>query len=810
MKKIAITSFFGMLSFVGFAQERFSISATIIDNVTKDKLPFATITLKDIATDRLIGGAVSDENGKIIVKSNVNSVKIQVDYVGYETLILEKNNLSKKYSLGVLGLTPKENQLAGVDLVGRRSDVEIRLDKRVYNVGQNLNAKGTNVSDVLENIPSISLDIDGNLELRGSTNVRILIDGKPSGLVGVNGIDALADLPAESIERVEVITAPSARYQAEGSSGIVNIILAKNTLKGLNGVFNASAGKYDSYGANASLNYKTGKLNFFTNSGYRDNTDIGGAFQDNRYAMATAYDQFVESRYFDRRRMGTNVNLGFDFNPSEKTKLTFSYTQNQRDGDDRTTNDQNHFLSKNVVTKSLRSEIEEDYDQNKQLSFSFAHNFDNKGHKLDITLQREVNIEDEFSDLQTQQLFPQNQLGVFEENNTEEDQTQFLAQVDYVWPIDKNTQFEAGFRTTNEDQDTGFIVQTADANGNMIVDSNLTNFLDFNQKVYAAYSQFGKKWGGFSLLSGVRFEHTSMTVIQKTTREDGNSVFNDFFPTLNLGFELSETANVTLGYNRRISRPRSRSLNPFQSRSSETSFFQGNPYLKPSYSNGFDIGYLKQFKKFTFNSSLYFRRTEKPENRISVESGDFVTVNGVETPVIKRFPINLGRRDQLGIEANSSIRWNPTWRTNVSFNLFKSVETGTYEERVFDNTNESWSGNFRNNLSLPGKINTQINVFFVGPSVSAFGSRKTFGGVNLGINKDILNDKATLNLNFTDVFNTTIYRWNSFTESINTYGEYQRRKPVYRVTFTYRFRQEKERQNNRGGDGYGGGEGFEL
>ncbi|MGB0255147.1 MAG: TonB-dependent receptor domain-containing protein [Flavobacteriaceae bacterium] len=809
MNKLTYVCIFTIISIFCTAQDSYILTATIVDKNTRDRLPFASITLKDASTLELVGGGVSDENGNVVVESKASSIRIQVDYVGYETLVFTKTNLTKRTVLGGLELTPKENQLAGVDIVGRRADVEIRLDKRVYNVGQNINVKGTNVSDVLENIPSLSLDIDGNLELRGSTNVRVLIDGKPSGLVGVNGIDALADLPAESIERVEVITAPSARYQAEGSSGIVNIILAKNTLKGLNGVFNVSAGKYDSYGANASLNYKRGKFNFFTNSGYRDNTNIGGAFQDNNYIQATAYDQFVETRHFDRRRVGTNVNLGFDFNPSEKTKLTFSYTQNQRDGDDQTTNDQNHFLANTTVTKSLRSEIEEDYDLNKQFSFSLTHKFNNKGHKLDITLQREFNIEDEFADLQTQELLPQNRLRPLEENNTEEDQKQFLAQVDYVWPIDKNTQFEAGFRTTNEDQDTGFIVQTADANGNMIVDSNLTNFLDFNQKVYAAYSQFGKKWGSFSMLSGIRFEHTAMTVIQKTTKEDGNSIFNDFFPTLNLGFELSETANITIGYNRRISRPRSRSLNPFQSRSSETSFFQGNPYLKPSYSNGFDIGYLKQFKKFTLNSSLYFRRTEKPENRISVESGDFVEVNGVSTPVIKRFPVNLGRRDQLGIEANSSIRWSTKWRTNLSFNVFRSIERGSYENQVFDNTNESWSGNFRNNLSLTGKINTQINVWFVGPNQSAFGSRKAFGGVSLGINKDILNDKATLNLNFTDVFNTTIYRWNSFTESINTYGEYQRRKPVYRVTFTYRFRQEKERQRRRGQD-FGGDEGFEL
>ena len=810
MNKHLLSLIFIVIAFTGFSQSRYTLTATVIDKNSKDHLPFATMSLKNPDTKEIIGGAVSDENGVVIVNSPLSKVLIQIDYIGYETLVVEKSGLSRKTALGTLALIPKENQLAGVDLVGRRSDVEIRLDKLVYNVGQNLNAKGTNVSDVLDNIPSLSIDIDGNLELRGNTNVRILIDGKPSGLVGLNGIDALADLPAESIERVEVITAPSARYQAEGSSGIVNIILAKNTIKGLNGVFNISAGKYESYGANASLNYKTGKFNFFTNSGYRDNTDIGGAFQDNRYSNNTNYNQFVETRSFDRRRQGTNVNIGFDYNLSDKTKFTLSYVQNQRDGDDQTINDQNHYLSNTAITKSLRSEIEEDYDLNKQLSLSMTHKFNESGHKIDVILQRENNVEDEFADLRTQQIIPTNSTGLLEENNTEEDQKQFLAQIDYVYPIDKNTQFEAGYRTTNEDQNTGFIVQQEDTNGNMVVNERLTNYLDFNQEVHALYTQFGKKWGRFSLLSGLRYEHTSMTVIQKTTSEDGNSNFGDFFPTLNLGLEISETANITIGYNRRISRPRSRSLNPFQSRSSETSFFQGNPYLKPSYSNGFDIGYLKQFKKFTFNSSVYFRRTEKPENRISVESGEFAIVNGEETPVIKRFPVNLGRRDQLGIEANSSVRWSAKWQTNLSFNIFRSVEKGQYEDLNFDNENESWSGNFRNNLNLIGDINSQINFWFQGPSQSAFGSRKAFGGLNLAFSKDLFNENATINLNFSDVFNTQIYRWKAFTENVITNGEYQRRKPVYRITFTYRFRQEKERQRRGGGDDYGDGGGYEL
>jgi outer membrane receptor protein involved in Fe transport len=808
MKKLGIISLLLLCTSYGFAQQRYTISASIQDKNSGDFLPFATITLRNPANNKLIGGAVSDERGKAIIQSSVSNVEIQVDYVGFETLIFTKV-LSKRTDLGSLQLTPKENQLTGIDLVGRRSDVEIRLDKRVYNVGQNLNAKGTNVSDVLENIPSLSLDLEGNLELRGSTNVRILIDGKPSGLVGLNGITALADLPAESIERVEVITAPSARYQAEGSSGIVNIILAKNTLKGLNGVFNVSGGKFDSYGANASLNYKVGKFNFFTNSGYGDNTNLGGAYQENTYMPVGTYDKFYERRSFDRRRVGSNVNLGVDINLAQKTKFTFSYVINDRDGDDITSNQQNHTLLGEDKTRSLRSEVEKDKDVSKQLSFSLTHKFDEVGHKLDVTIQTERIIEDEFSDLQTQTFLPSNSLSLLEENNTEERKKQFLAQLDYVWPIDKNTQFEAGYRSTNEKQDTGFTVLNEIAGGTMVVDEGLTNFLDYEQTIHAVYSQFGKKWNGFSFLAGLRYEHTDWTVIQKTTSEEGNNIFDGLFPTLNIGVEFSETANLTFGYNRRLSRPGARGLNPFRSRASETSFFQGNPNLRPSYSDGFDLGFLKQFKKFSLNSSIYFTRTYEPRQRITVESGEFVEVNGENTAVIKRFPVNFGSQDRLGFEANSAIRWSTKWRTNISFNIFKSIDKGTYENLVLDNENESWSGNFRNNLELPWEINTQVNVWYVGPQESAYGNRKGFGGVSLGLSKDILNDNATINLNFNDVFNNSVYRWNTFTESISTVAEYQRRKPYYKLTFTYRFRQEKDRQR-RGGGNYGGGEGVDL
>lgn len=807
MKKVALNFTVFLLPIFVLAQGQFLLTGEVVDGSNEDKLPFATITLRDINSKKLVGGAVTDENGYFKVESTSNNVAISVDYIGFETLVFDRTGLSKKTSLGQIRLTGSVSQLEGIDLVGRRSDVEIRLDKRVYNIGENLNARGQNVSDVLENIPSLSLDIEGNLELRGNTNVRILIDGKPSGLVGLNGIDALADLPAESIERVEVITAPSARYQAEGTSGIVNIILAKNFLEGLNGVLNTSAGRFNSYGANASINFKTNKLNFFTNSGYRDNTGKGGALQDNAYTAAQGYDRFLEERAFNRERIGTNVNVGVDFTHSDKTKLTLSYVHNQRDGANRTANRQRQYDQESIINESLRSENEASEDLNKQISLSLTQKFNDKGHRLDITIQRERNSEEEYANLQTEQLVPVNNFGPLEKNNTEELQKQFLAQVDYVLPIDKNTQFEAGYRTTNENKDVNFTVLIEDNNGNLVIDENLTNFLDFNQEIHALYTQFGKKWGSFSMLAGLRYEHTALDILQRTTNEDGKSNYGDYFPTLNLGFELSETANITFGYNRRISRPGSWSLNPFRSRSSETSFYQGNPYLKPSYSDGFDFGYLKQFKRFTINASIYFRRTLQPENRISVETGEFVAVNGLDTPVIRRYPINLGRRDQLGIEANSSLRWSPKWQTYVSFNLFSRTEIGSYEGIDFGNKNETWSGNFRNSLVLPWKINSQTNIRFSGPSRSAFGERDANASVNLAFSKDIFKENATISLNFSDIFNSSKFIYKTYTPNVITEGEYQRRRPNYSINFTYRFRQEKERSRSRNyNSDYGGGD----
>ena len=796
---------FFLITLASFGQSRqIVLSGIITDAESSEPLPYATVSVYNRNGD-LADGGIADENGIFKLNLPPNDYSLNFEYIGFESVIIDIKRYSNNINIGTVKLISSFDSLEGVDVVGQSAEVEIRLDKRVYNVSKNNLIRGGTVSDVLENVPSVSVDIDGNIELRGNNNVRILVDGKPSGLIGLGGIDALTRLPAESIEKVEVITSPSARYQAEGTTGIINIILAKRFLKGLNGVFNLSAGRNDTYSGSANLNYRKGKFNFFTNSGYSDRTNKGRAVQDNVYTdPLELVERYVEERQFNRRRQGFNVNIGLDYQMTEKTSLTMSYLTNERDGDDSTINEQSQYQIDGVLVTN-RYEKEIDREDSNQFSVDFEHQFNKQGHKLTATFQTEKNDETETSDINS--FFENGQPSDDSEiNRTVENQERNLAQLDYVFPIDKNTQFEAGYQGTDNKRKIDFEVQIIDQNDNATVDENLSNVLDFEQEVHALYSQYGKKFNTFSFLAGLRFENTRIFVEQLDSSSPlNNKSYNDYFPTLNLGWEISPTASITLGYNRRISRPNAWTLNPFQSRSSKTSYFQGNPKLDPSYSNGIDIGYLKQFKKVTLNSSVYYRKSTDAVSRVAIVTDETVFVNGIETPVIRRLPINLGTEEQFGVEFNTSLRLIKGMRTNASVNLFRRIEKGNYQGISYDSNNTSWSGNLSNSYRLPFAVQSQFSVRYRGPNESSFGKSKGFLYTDLALSKDILNDNATINFRFSDLFNTGKYDYQTITPVAVTDGIYQRREPTYTLTFTYRFRQEKNRQRGRRGS-YGQGD----
>ncbi|MDH7445906.1 TonB-dependent receptor domain-containing protein [Aquimarina sp. 2201CG14-23] len=794
-----------------FAQQNeVSISGKIIDQETKEPLEYATISFITPKENKVVTGGITQANGNFNIQVPAGMYNVSIEFISFKTKTLPQQKLFKSTNLGTISLGLDTEALDDVLVIAEKTTVEIRLDKKIYNVGKDLTVSGGTVSDVLDNVPSVSVDVEGNVSLRGNDNVRILINGKPSGLVGLNSTDALRQLPAESIERVEVITSPSARYDAEGTAGILNIILRRSKLQGLNGALTANTGYPVAAGISGNLNYRTGDFNFFTTSGYNYREVPGNSLAETRFFNIDSEmqidnpDTFLnERRDFDRIRKGLNTNIGVEWYINDSSSITTSFLYRSSDNESNTTNlITEPDLNGNILSSNLRFDPEVEDDITKQYSLNYTKDFDDSGHKLTLDFQIENSEEEEDSRI------TQENITSIELVNTIEGQDRILLQADYVLPIKKNSQFELGSRGNFNELDTEFLVQF-DNNGIVTTDTGLSNNLIYKEQVNAAYTQFGSKSGNFSYLLGLRLEGTRITIDQKTSGDFSRKNYTDLFPTVNLGYQLSKKQSLTLGYNRRIRRPRSRFINPFPSRSSATNIFQGNPDIDPSYSNAFDLGYLNRIGKLTLNSSIYYNRSTQVFTFISEDTGETAIIgNGTEVPIIRRTPVNLSSSDRYGFEFTLTYSPSRKWRLNGSFNAFQNNIRGDFNGQNFDADNFSWFARLSNKLTLPAKIDWQTTAFYAGPSENAQTKREGLFSMNLAFSKDLFKDKASLTFNISDLFNSRKRQSISTTETFISDSEFQWRERSFTLSFTYRFNQKKKRQRSRGNFN-GGDEEFE-
>ncbi len=790
-----------LFSISALAQNEVVITGKILDNTTKTPLEYATVVFKSQSDNKIITGGITNENGEYNIPVETGLYTISFEYIGFKTVKISGKNITKNEDLGSKYLEEDAEALEGVEIIAETTTVEIKLDKKIYNVGKDLTVRGGTVSDVLDNVPSVSVDVEGNVALRGNDNVRILINGKPSGLVGLNSTDALRQLPAESIEKVEVITSPSARYDAEGTAGIINIILRRSKLQGFNGAITTNVGYNPSAGISGNVNYRTGDINIFNTTGYSYRESPGNSFSSTQYKSSGNF--LDEKNEYDRIRKGLNTNLGVEWYINDSASLTTSVFFKDDNDENNTTNLLQQFdSSRNLLSTTTRFDPEIQDEQSIQYALNFTKDFKTSGHKLSFDFQYEDESEDENSLVQANNI-------ITERVATLVDQSSVLLQTDYVLPIGEKSQFEAGYRgnytTTKTDYTVDFF--NSDAN-DFVTNTDLSNFLNFREYLTAVYAQYGSKYGKFSYLLGLRLENTQLTIDQPTSGDYNKKNYTGLFPTVNLNYEISDDENITLGYARRLQRPRSFFLNPFPSRSSVTNYFQGNPDLDPSYSGQFDLGYLKRFGKFTFNSSAYYSHATDVFNFISFDTGEIANVNGEELPIIQRSPINLATNDRLGLEF--TLTYNPSrkWRVNGNFNFFQSDTKGTTPNGLsLDNKNNSWFARVNNKYTLPGKIDWQTSLFYRGPSEDAQNKSEGILSATLAFSKDLFKEKASLAFNVNDVFNSRKRKQNTSTPTFDAYSEFQWRERSFNLSFTYRFNQKKKQE--RGGERNGGDEQFE-
>ncbi|MGV3696261.1 TonB-dependent receptor domain-containing protein [Flavobacterium sp.] len=782
------------------------ITGKITEKTSSLPLEYATVTFKNSKNPKLIFGGITDNKGDYSVDVVPGTYDITFEFISFKPTVVAQKQLDAATNLGTTALEEDATQLKEVVVRAEKTTVEIKLDKKVYNVGSDLMVKGGTVSDVLDNIPSVTVDVEGNIALRGNENVKVLIDGRPSNAINVS--EALKLIPADAIDKVEVITNPSARYDAEGGGGLLNIILKKGKNLGLNGTMLGSVSDPESYGLSGTLNYKSKEFNLFTTQGYNYRNSPGNAFTNSRYLNDdnSIRDYMYETRKNERLNKSYNANLGMEWFLDKTTTWTNAFNYRRSSGDNRDNVFQDYY-DVNFDYDYTRNRINEEKSQSRNVEFTtnITKNFKKEGHKL--TIDGSFSSNTDKNDALITDTSTQNSDVVFDVTGNDQSQKRNLVQTDYVLPIGKGSQFEAGYRGDFSVNTTNYSV-----NRDGVTNPDFTNILEYKEKVNALYTQYGFKVKKFSTLLGLRWEDSDIDVNQLGTRDFTNKKYNNFFPSAFFTYEINEQSSASISYSRRIQRPRGRQLNPFNNLSSNVNIFVGNPDLDPAYTDAIDLGYLNRFKKVTLNTSLYVNKTTDVFQFVRRETGTFE--NGV--PVIISSPINLATEYRSGFEFTLNYSPYKWWKLNGNFNFFYIKTDGDYtyidfnDNEVFqdfDYETTSWFTRLTSKVTLPYKIDWQTNMQYNGAQKNRQGSSLGNFSMNLAFSKDVFKDKGTVAFNISDVFNSRKRIQDTYLPGVvSSHSEMQWRVRQINLSFTYRFnvqkneREKRTRQNQQQGD----------
>ncbi|MET3112816.1 outer membrane receptor protein involved in Fe transport [Pedobacter sp. CG_S7] len=777
--------------------EPVTIVAKVIDAQNNQTVPFATASILDRKTKAIIKVVQTDVNGLLKISGLAPGViTFKISYVGYQTMVRDSITIGtqKQINLGTIKMSPsKGTALKEVQITAQKSTMQLGIDKKVFSVDQSLVSEGGSASDVLQNVPTIQTDMDGNVSLRGSAGVRVLIDGKPSLIAGGNVAQILQSIPASSIESVEVITNPSAKYDAEGQSGIINIVLKKNKKLGFNGSVALTAGNMDSYNANTSLSYQNNKMNIFGNYSYRNGKRLSGGYSNITYLDSTFPTVFAnqnsDSEGLDK---GHNLKAGIDYYLAAKSVLSFSGGFNIRDNNrteliyiDKLDGVMDPIELSNRINTNNRSGSS--YD----INLDFSQKFKKPREELTFNFGFSKGNNDSYQVFDTQ-IYNQNgetvvlPLAVNSNNGIGNDKN-YNIQTDYTLPIGKAGKFETGYRSQIRFSDNNTLAEILNnTTGNYDVDYLVSN--DFNSKdqVHAIYVNYQNQIKNFGYQFGLRGENATLNT-SSGAYSAGNDVlytpgkvaYTRLYPSVFLTQKLKGEQQVQLSYSRRVNRPRGWDTNPFLDTSEPLNYRQGNPNLKPEDVHAYEFSYNKYWPSVTFISSVYFRQTNDVIQRVRTAPD--------EEGITLTTPENLTSEKSTGLELIGKIDVLKAWNFTANVNLFQRNIKGVPEYGILENSGFSWDANVTNNITLPYSITLQIKADYRAPQVVALGKRNAMFGADAGAKYDFPNKKSSLSLNVRNVFNTR--NWSMTTTNPGTTIDFKRymQGPMASLTYSYRF-----------------------
>jgi len=771
-----------------------TLKGVIIDAQSKSPVEYANVVLYKYPENKLISGTITDATGKFeITGLPAGRYKLQYTFIGYDAVENDSVMIGNKgaaLNLGTLSLRSSVKQLDEVVVAGEKALYQNSIDRKVFNVDKNILSQSGTATDILQTVPSVSVDIDGNVSLRGSENVTILINGRPSILTGDNSAAILQQMPANTIDRIEVITNPSAKYDPEGTSGIINIILKENAKLGMNGTATANIGTRGKYNASVSINYNPGKLNYYTTYSFR---------RDKSFDLSESYRMSVfndTANYLDlwgdenNTRMSHVLRAGIDYNINKTNQTGFSLSTNIREseGDDLVDYLQRDY-SKIVLDSFFRKSNELEDFFNYDVSAYYQKKFNDKGHEWKIdgnfstAFDNETNTYDEESYLYT------SNLPTLQNNKDYSIRRNLNFQGDYTNPFSEKSKFEAGFKVNYRSNDNDLKSETLNnLDAIWYNDTNITNRFVYEEQIYSVYATYSTTIGKFSFMPGLSAEKAYRNSELKTTGQQFNKEYFSLFPTLHMVQKLNDRNEISLSYSRRINRPRGQMLNPFADYSDPRTLRIGNPDLNPEYINSVEFSYTFTKGRNSIQPSIFYRQTIDGFARYNEAKSDSSNLITFE---------NLNKSESSGVEIVYIWQLFKWWNVNISGSGFWQAIDATNLDPEYSKSSLNWNAKFISTHPLPEKISLQIMGFYRSPFSTPQGKSLPMYSVTVGVKKDVLKGKGTITLNASDVFNTQQFGMKLNTSEMDFSMLRKRESQIVYLGFTYRFGNAKKSDKNK-------------
>lgn len=825
MKKVISLIFILCLGINIFAQmggsapslsaEKGMIKGSVKETSQKTALEYANVLVYSLPDSSMVSGTITNPQGSFEIKDlSYGKYYIIAEFIGFKKKTIPDLEISKENKVidcGEIVLEPSVTELSEVNVTAEKNMVMYQIDKKVVNIDKKLTAAGGNLVDALENTPSIQVDAEGNVTLRGSSNFTVLIDGKPTALAGN---DALKQIPSSAVANIEIITNPSAKYDPDGSAGIINIIMKKEYKKGMNGIVNASAGNYFQHNGDFNLNFRQEKVNFF----------VGGSYSDRRRHPSTSIkneQHYTDQSYYttqnsdrDQNNKSWSLKGGIDFYLNQNSTLTasgeygyFGFDMLMPAKSTKTSLPLNEILY--YVNKSHLT-IGGKYTN---LNLNYEQKFNEKGHKVLLGMNYSnwdgkvtSDIQIDTTTVNWSDVLSANRYRTIQKNLEKE----YRGKIDYTYPVNDKINLEAGYQarienvtSTYQKEDYVFITNGWDG------DANFNNGMEFKQNIHSLYFTVSGSLIGIDAKAGLRGEYFDRFLKINSPSDNYKLELFELVPTLHLSKKLGQKHQIQASYSRRINRPEQWNLNPFPIYTDNDITQTGNPDLKPEYVDSYEINFMRNLKKGFVSVETYYKQTNNAINQTLIKDP--------ETNLIKISPDNLDRNFSYGMNFSTNLSLVKWFSVYASANIYSFNVSGDIVSADIDTKRINSDFVLNSNFNFKKGTRFQLTGFYNAPKLTSQGEQSEMYGINMALRQDFLKKKLAVSLRVNDVFSTMKFRFNSYTPAsgsgideipeVKTDFTFKMDSPTVMLSLSYTINNYKKRaeeegpQQNVGGGG---------